>query len=157
MRRILFVMLVAVMLFAVAAPALAQDECVCTPWEGHTRSMGYWKNDGVASNNYWMSTDWQFAYPNGDYKQIFMNQAIAFHNNYLRNPVGGGVEFHDTYVMGPCGQMKSMHDIDAAIHAIIDANFEGYSREQVLQLKDVLDAINNNYGIVVCVPPTNGV
>lgn len=157
MRRTVVLVLAAVMLFTVVAPALAV-ECVCTPWCGKVRSQGYWKNDGISANNYWMNTDWQIKNPSaGDYKQIFMNQAIAFHNNYLWNPCCNGVAFQSTYVMGPCGSMKSMHEIDAAVHAMIDADFEGYSRSQVLMLKDVLDKINNNYGIVVCTAPTNGV
>lgn len=157
MRRTVLFVLAAIMIFAVAVPAFAEDACVCEPWCGKAKSMGYWKNDGVAANDYWMSTDWTFATPNGDYKQIFMNQAIAFHNNYLKNSCCNGVEFQDTYFMGPCGQMKSMHEIDSMVHAIIDANFEGYSSSEVLMLKDVLDSINNNYGIMVCTAPNGSI
>lgn len=149
MRRFLLVGLAAVMLFALAVPAMAVEVCPETPWCGEAKSMGYWKNDGVDSNNFWMETSMTFGSPRGDYKQIFINQAIAFHNNYLTNACCEGVRFQQTYYKGSCGSMISMHDIDDKVHAILENDFNGYSKYEVEKLKDVLDNINNNKNIYV--------
>ncbi len=148
MRKLALLVLTALMLFAMAAPALAVDgECDASPWCGKVRSQGYWKNDGNTAND--TAFGYSFGTPaGGDYKQIFVNQAIAWHNNYLANPVCGDVAFRDTYFQGPCGAFFSMYEIDQMVHDAF-ANIDTMSREDLLKLKSALDAINNNYSIYV--------
>jgi hypothetical protein len=120
-------------------------------WAGDVRSYGYWKNDGISENDSLDVGDfeYEFAKPKkGNWKQIFVNQAIAFHNNWVSNPVTETIPFQDTHFdsagMFPDYDGMStaeIHDIVMGQLAINPATWD--DRDGVLLLKDVLDLMNN--------------
>jgi hypothetical protein len=153
MKRLAILLMTAIMLLALAVPAMALDgECgcgvTCAPWCGEVRSMGYWKNDGVSANNSWMG--WRFASPSGgNYRQIFANQAIAFHNNWIANESGDCIEFQDVRFHGPCGRYIPMEEMNAMVEGAM-ANINTIPRSDLLKLKNALDSINNGNELWVC-------